>query len=249
LIPKFIHQIWLGGALPDQYQAWRDHLVALHPGWDVRLWTEQNLPDYDRIMDRYDLRGYHPTIASDLFRVLVVLRYGGIYLDCDTEPIACLEPLRGHSIFCRYDGTARQIAGRELRINSGHGVGAAPGNPILAAFPARCDSLRQSQENILYRVGFLGLSEHLWHHRESISLLPQGEVERYYRHEARGAWTRPGQAYRPIFTSTPLQEPFKKTKPPPAPRPWPTAEEMLQANRSTENDCCSRPSNLELRRK
>jgi hypothetical protein len=245
LIPRIIHQIWLNPPLPEQYRAWREQLIALHPGWEVRLWTAENLPDYDQVMDLYDLRGYHPTIASDVFRVLVVLKYGGFYLDCDTEPIACLESLREHSIVCRYDGWIQVFAASELRINSGHGFGAEAGSPILAAYMDRCDAMRGSPETVLYRVGFLGLSEHLWGRREEITLLTKADLETYYRHEAKMEWIRPGgNDYRPIFEAKPLVEPFKKKQA----RPWPTAEEMLRSNRGTNTGCCSRPSNREIKR-
>ena len=45
-IPKIIHQIWLGGALPQKYYAmqktWQEH----HPDWEYRLWTDADLPTF-----------------------------------------------------------------------------------------------------------------------------------------------------------------------------------------------------------
>jgi len=244
LIPRIIHQIWLNPPLPEQYQLWREKLVALHPGWDVRLWTAENLPDYDRIMVRYDLGGYHPTIASDVFRVLIVLQYGGFYLDCDTEPVSCLEPLREHAFVCRHDGWIQVFAGHELRINSGHGFGAEADSPILAEYMAQCETLRGSSENVLYRVGFLLLSEILWKRRTGIVTLTKQEMETYYRHEANMGWIRE-TGYRPIFEVKALHEPFKIQT---IKRTWPPAEEMLRHNRGPNAGCCSRPLHREIKR-
>ncbi|NMC72987.1 MAG: hypothetical protein GYA56_01265 [Geobacteraceae bacterium] len=241
MIPRTIHQIWLGGPLPGQYVTWRKRLMELHPGWDVRLWTRETLPDYDSVMDYHDLRGYHPSIASDIFRVMVVARHGGFYLDCDTEPIACMEPLRCHTFLCRWDGWAQLFAGHELRINSGDGFGAEAGSPILSAYMDRCAAMRGSQDSVLYRIGFLGFSEHLWERRSAITMLTKQEMERYYRHEGKMGWVRESlDGYRAVLPSKPLEEPFRKQVKPP--RPWPAADEMLKHNRGPDTGCCSRPS-------
>ena len=246
MIPRAIHQIWLGGALPEQYASWRKRLIELHPGWDVRLWNESNLPDYARVMDRYDLCGYHPTIASDVFRGLVVLKHGGFYLDCDTEPVSSLEPLRKHPFVCRNDGWVQLFAGHELRINSGHGFGAEAGNPLLAEYLERCETLRGSSENVLYRVGFLLLSEILWKRQSEIVTLTKREMETYYRHQGKMGWIREA-GYRLIFEAKSLHEPFKKEQTTAVTRPWPTAGEMLRHNRGSNTGCCGRPSNREIK--
>jgi hypothetical protein len=239
--------------MPEQYRKWRERLTALHPGWDVRLWTAGTLSDYDEILDRYDLRGYHPTIASDVFRVMVVLQYGGFYLDCDTEPLSCLEPLREHSFVCRYNGE-QWYSGRELRIASGYGFGAEADSQILASYLVRCEAMQGQTDDVLWRVGFLGLSAHLWAHRGEITLLPRAEWERYCRHEGQAGWSQSGE-YRPIPIRTSLPEPFKKSPPTPLlqsrekSRPWPSADEMLRHHRGPNTGCCGRPSTQELRRK
>lgn len=257
MIPQIIHQIWLSPPMPEKYTAWGRMLRDLHPGWDVRLWTPVNLHDYDLTLDRYDLRGYHPSIVSDVFRILVVHQYGGFYLDCDCEPLGSLEPLRNHEFVCRGPEEPSYFAGRPVRINTGDFFGAPAGSPVLAAYLERCDRMRETEENILYKYGFLGLSEHLYEMRDKLTFIARRELDaRYFRHYSAGAWLSPAARdnYRPIATAGPMRDPFKPRRPPPAekrttPVPWPTAAQMLTSNRGPNAGCCSRPSNREIRRK
>ena len=48
-IPRIFHQIWVGpDPLPDEFaaygQTWLDH----HPGWELKLWTDENFPRASR---------------------------------------------------------------------------------------------------------------------------------------------------------------------------------------------------------
>lgn len=255
MIPQIIHQIWLSPPMPEKYTAWGRMLREMHPGWDVRFWTPDNLEDYDAVLDHYDLRGYHPALASDVFRIRVALKYGGFYLDCDCEPIGPLDPLRGAAFVCRSpEEPAAHFAGREVRINTGDFFGAPPGSPLLASYIERCEKMRSSAENILFRYGFLGLSEHLWARRAELTTVTRRELdERYVRHHSDGGWLSPEARanYRPAPASGPLHDPFKRktAAPSKSARPWPSAEGMLRSNRGGETGCCSRPGNWEMRRR
>lgn len=261
MIPSIIHQIWLNPPLPPQYSRWNQGLKEFHPGWEVRLWTRENLPDYDRVLERYDLKGYPPNIASDVFRVMVVLRYGGFYLDLDCEPVGTLEPLREHGFVCCGDVTMRtEYGGYPLRVNSGDGFGAETGSPILSSFMERCDLMRGSSENILYRYGFLGFSEHLWERRAHVTLIPRRELdEKYYRHHWHGGWYSKDalKRYRPIYAPSQLKEPFRKSPAVSggANRPMSGEEYMRWLDDAKHRGlnltagCCDRPLNGELMRR
>ena len=89
-VPHTIHQIWLGPEpLPDLHRPWIDSWRRHHPGWEHRLWTEDDLPDdpvRPEILDR--LRA--PVERADILRLEILLRHGGIYADTDLE---CLGPV------------------------------------------------------------------------------------------------------------------------------------------------------------
>lgn len=84
-IPKKIHQIWLGGAIPDKFrvmtETWRD----IHPDWEYKLWTDDDVKNMDlpnrALFD--SMINYGP--KSDLLRYHIMNEYGGVYADTDFE--------------------------------------------------------------------------------------------------------------------------------------------------------------------
>jgi len=91
-IPRVIHQIWLGPSpLPEQDAVFVETWKRLHPAWEHRLWTEDNLPADVRPEVRERLRV--PAERSDLLRLELVARYGGVYVDTDFEALRPLDPL------------------------------------------------------------------------------------------------------------------------------------------------------------
>ena len=81
LIPKVFHQIWLQGNLPDEYKYLRDHMLELHPGWEYKLWTEENRPKLfnEEIYSLFDKLCY----KADILRYEIIHKLGGIYIDTD----------------------------------------------------------------------------------------------------------------------------------------------------------------------
>ncbi len=91
-IPHRFHWIWLGDQpLPDQYRAWMDGWLAIHPGWEHRLWTDVNRPRLTN--EDVFARATLPAQRADMLRYEVVLQFGGVYLDTDFECLRNLEPL------------------------------------------------------------------------------------------------------------------------------------------------------------
>lgn len=83
-IPRIVHQIWLGSPLPKKYQEWVSSWMNLH-GWEYKLWTNEDVKDmvlYNQ--DLYD-RSSNYGEKSDILRLEILHRYGGIYVDVDYE--------------------------------------------------------------------------------------------------------------------------------------------------------------------
>jgi mannosyltransferase OCH1-like enzyme len=91
LIPKIIHQIWLGGPAPveiaDMMRSVRDH----HPDWEYRLWTGENRPAL--INEREFLQAPSLAMKADFLRYELLHEYGGVYVDADFDCHRSLNPL------------------------------------------------------------------------------------------------------------------------------------------------------------
>lgn len=96
-IPRVIHRVWVGPPMPAHLaaygQTWQDH----HPGWEHRLWTEDDLPSL-RNQKLYDdaVRIAPRNVGqfrADIVRYELLERVGGVYVDCDFECRQPLDPL------------------------------------------------------------------------------------------------------------------------------------------------------------
>ena len=87
MIPKIIHQIWVGDQSKrpnDMIQTWRD----MNPDWEHMLWTDENLPKLNNQV-QYDamkeLAG-----KADILRYQLLQNHGGFFIDADS---ICVKPL------------------------------------------------------------------------------------------------------------------------------------------------------------
>lgn len=108
--------------MPAEYvrfgESWSEH----HPGWEMRLWTDAELPPLTDPEALERCRNFGE--ASDVLRYEILSRYGGIYVDTDVECLRSLEPLVGEaSAFAAY--------ARPGLIGSAV-VGAVPAHPAIA---------------------------------------------------------------------------------------------------------------------
>ncbi|HXW86409.1 MAG TPA: glycosyltransferase [Candidatus Bathyarchaeia archaeon] len=91
-IPLIIHQIWLGSDVPEIFAHYRQSWIAAHVprGWTYHLWTDADI----QALDLYNKKLYDATdnygMKSDIARLEIIDRFGGVYVDIDFE---CLQPL------------------------------------------------------------------------------------------------------------------------------------------------------------
>jgi mannosyltransferase OCH1-like enzyme len=89
MIPKIIHQIWIGpNKCPDMWiDTFRIDYIKKNPEYEYILWNEDNInplfQDFPIYRIIYDLE-YTYNGKSDLLRYLILYNYGGIYLDSDS---------------------------------------------------------------------------------------------------------------------------------------------------------------------
>lgn len=124
MIPKIFHQIWLGpDSFPQEFEMYQKTWIKFHPNWELMFWNEENLPTGLKRKEIYE-RLRSPVERSDLLRLEVVNRFGGIYMDTDFECLRSVEPLiKGVDLFVAYLD--------EKRTNNAI-IGAVPEHPLLS---------------------------------------------------------------------------------------------------------------------
>jgi mannosyltransferase OCH1-like enzyme len=124
LIPRVFHQIWVGpDPFPDEYAGYRQTWLAHHPGWELRLWTEDTLPDGLTRTEVYD-RLRSPAERANILRLELLSREGGVYVDTDFECRRSIEPLIEEAeLFI--------TLAKPGRVNNAL-MGSRPGHPAIA---------------------------------------------------------------------------------------------------------------------
>jgi mannosyltransferase OCH1-like enzyme len=123
-IPKVIHHIWLGSPYPEKYGALRDTWLANNPGWEYKLWTEEDIEALKLVNKKqYEKANYGE--RSDIARYEILYRFGGLYIDTDFE---CLHSFAiFHDCFDFYAGLG---FGPEFELYNGL-IGSVAGHPVL----------------------------------------------------------------------------------------------------------------------
>lgn len=127
-IPKIIHQIWIGGPLPEAFKDLCDSWKVYYNnrGWLYKLWTDEDVD----ALNLYN-RGFYdatkkPGIRSDLMKWEIIYKFGGFYLDVDFESLQPLDDLSGYDFV-----TALQPLDTYFLQLGAAFYGARSGHPIL----------------------------------------------------------------------------------------------------------------------
>jgi len=108
--------------MPQEFVEYRESWGRHHPGWEMRLWTEESLPT-DLVRKEAYERLRKPAERADIIRLEVLLRFGGVYVDTDFECLRSIGPLLEGVDFCT-------VAIKPGRVSNTL-IGARPGHPIL----------------------------------------------------------------------------------------------------------------------
>ena len=123
-IPRKLHQIWLGGQLPDKWKKYTETWQILHPTWEYKLWTDEDIDNVT--IERRDVFNVATNLGqkSDILRYEILRQQGGIYVDTDFE---CLKPL-DDLLFLKFFTGITTDADAQLYIGI---LGSIPNHPIM----------------------------------------------------------------------------------------------------------------------
>mmetsp|Transcript_112397 Transcript_112397/g.303393 ORF Transcript_112397/g.303393 Transcript_112397/m.303393 type:complete len:390 (-) Transcript_112397:17-1186(-) len=127
-IPAKIHQVWLGSKeIPEHCREMMATWSEKHPTWEYRLWTDVDLPEAGlppRLADLFAC-AENPAEKSDVLRLWLVLKYGGLYADVDFE---CFRPV--DVLLQRFSFVTGLSNVGAFELNNGL-FAASPGHPLL----------------------------------------------------------------------------------------------------------------------
>jgi len=95
MIPKIIHQIWLGdqSLRPAKLMStWPTN----NPSWEYKIWTDDNLPTIIN-RDHFESYGDNQVGKANILRYEILKQFGGFYVDADSKS---LEPLDDTLLTC-----------------------------------------------------------------------------------------------------------------------------------------------------
>ena len=127
IIPKTIHQIWIGNdPIPDTCKAFIEQWKAMYSDYNHILWDDSRVKITNIIPDdkqKYFMSAYPIALRADILRYEIVRRFGGIYIDVDTEPLKRMED---YMLNCRFFG------GKQSEHQIAIGIfGAEPRNELI----------------------------------------------------------------------------------------------------------------------
>lgn len=185
MIPRIIHRIWLGAnAMPAEHvlygETWRDN----HPGWEMKLWGDDDLPSLE--LGPTVERGRHYAERANVLRYELLRRFGGVYVDTDVESLRSIEPLlEGISAFAGYvrPGTVGNSV-----------LGAIPGHPAFERASREASTRVGTGKNSISATGPRFLTGVLQEFPE-VKLFEPAFFYPYDWHEKRPPASELGQAY------------------------------------------------------
>lgn len=101
-VPKIAHRVWFPtgpeDTIPPLYEDYWRRFADLHPAWELKTWSDpEELYPFMQNRELFDAfpRGRRETFAfrADVARYEILRHVGGLYLDTDTEPLRCFDPL------------------------------------------------------------------------------------------------------------------------------------------------------------
>jgi len=152
-MPRVIHRLWLGPRpMPGRFRGYAARWADLNPGWAVHDWSWHDLPEdlaNGDVLDdlrRRCTRGDSVELATALADVIcydLIARHGGIYVNCDIEPV---HPLPA-AMVSGEPWASREDAVHVVNAAFGGEPGATPWQLITGELlPARYWRLRRAGE-------------------------------------------------------------------------------------------------------
>jgi len=102
MIPKIIHQFWLGSEPPESVVYHHETVARTNPDWRVKLWNEKEVNEYICKRETYNNIPNQLAACVDVIKLHCLKKYGGVVMDTDFIGVRPLDPVLKYSAFaCR----------------------------------------------------------------------------------------------------------------------------------------------------
>lgn len=133
MIPDLFHFVWVGSPMPEHLAAYVRSWREVHPDSEFRVWGDDDL-GWLHNRKLYEAAskvapGSEGQFCSDVARYEILLRHGGVYVDCDFEALRPIAPLLDDDCFLAWETDG-------VWVNNAI-IGAAPGHELLHDLVAR----------------------------------------------------------------------------------------------------------------
>lgn len=111
MIPKIIHYVWLGqNPLPKETRECMDSWRTYLSDYELICWDDTLLGEIDCDFVKEAMQERKYAFASDVIRLYVIYKYGGIYMDTDVMVYKSFDPLLMNQAFIGRENSMHQIA-------------------------------------------------------------------------------------------------------------------------------------------
>lgn len=190
-IPKIIHQIWLGGPVPERFRAFMESWKKHHPDWEYRLWDDAALADFPMHNRKLFDESTNYGEQSDIARYEILRRFGGLYVDTDYEALQAIDAI--HERYDFYIGV-QPLDVHILHLGTGL-IGCAPEHPLIVMAVELIN--KQETRQIISRTGPIFFSRIFLKHAEKYDAVCAFPASYFYPRaysesiEERACWQKP----------------------------------------------------------
>lgn len=158
IIPKIIHQIWLGPHQPPAiFKKSQASIQKYFPDWEYKLWTDKDIPGLKLYNQKYYDLSKNYGERADIVRYEILYAFGGLYLDVDFVCLKSFDILH-HS----YDFYTALLPIKCAEFLANGVMGSVPGHPILKDCIETVAHDWELSDNILLRVGPYHFQKSFW---------------------------------------------------------------------------------------
>jgi len=120
-IPKIFHYIWFG-ELPEKQKALVETWKVMNPSWEFKFWNEESSKNFPLVNKHVFDNTKNLAVKSDILRLEVLYRYGGVYADADFLHLQSFDDFTYLKFFTGHPDTDNIAAGL---------IGCNPNNEII----------------------------------------------------------------------------------------------------------------------